>query len=105
MFCDENHSGNRCVKITDPHDQKWFLRSNGHCFIYFEKSHVVSSCKQNYKCNKCNGRRHISVCTFLSQRIAHRLCKIDNVKILKVLPRLLIEILLQTNFQLIEIIF
>ena len=42
---------------------------------------------------------------FLSQRIAHRLCKIDTPKILKVLPRLLIKILLQTNFQLIEIIF
>ena len=64
VFCDENHYANRCVKITDPHARIRFLSSNGHCFICFEKSHVVSSCKQNYKCNKCNGRHHISICTF-----------------------------------------
>ena len=43
---------------------------------------------------------------FLSQRIDHRLrSKMDSLKILKVLPRLLIKILVQTTFQLIEIIF
>ena len=64
MFCDENHSANRCVKITDPRARKRFLSSNGHCFNCFEKSHVASSCKQNYKCNKCNGRHHVLICTF-----------------------------------------
>ena len=64
MFCEENHSASRCVKITDPHARKRFLSSNGHCFICFEKSNVASSCKQNCKCNKCNGRHHISICTF-----------------------------------------
>ena len=67
MFCDENHYAKRCVKITDPHARTRFLSSNGHCFICFEKSHVASSCKQNYKCNKCNGRHHISICTFSKQ--------------------------------------
>ena len=64
MFCDENHSANRCVNITDPHARKRFLSSNKHCLICFEKSHVASSCKQNYKCNKCNGRHHVLICTF-----------------------------------------
>ena len=64
VFCDENHYANRCVKITDLHARIRFLSSNGHCFICFEKSHVASSCKQNYKCNKCNGRHLISICTF-----------------------------------------
>ena len=64
MFCDENHSANRCVKITDPHARKRFLSSKGHSFFCFEKSHEASSCKLNYKCNKCNGRHHISICTF-----------------------------------------
>ena len=64
MFCDENHSANKCVNITDPHARKRFLSSNKHCFICFEKSHAASSCKQNYKCNKCNGRHCVSICTF-----------------------------------------
>ena len=64
VLCDENHSANRCVKKADPHVRKRFLNSNGHCFIYFEKSHVSSSCKQKYICNKCNGRHHISICSF-----------------------------------------
>ena len=64
VFCDENHSPNRCVKITDPHARKRCLSNNGYCFICFEKSYVASSCKKNYKCNKSNGRHHISVCTF-----------------------------------------
>ena len=42
---------------------------------------------------------------FLSEWIAHRLRKMDSPKILKVLPQLLIKALLQTTFQLIEIIF
>ena len=64
VFCEENHFANRCVKITDQHALERFLSSNGHCFICFEKSDAASSCKQNYKCNKCNGRHHISICTF-----------------------------------------
>ena len=64
MFCDENHSANRCVKTTGPHARKRFLSSKGHSFFCFEKSHVASSCKLNYKCSKCNGHHHISICTF-----------------------------------------
>ena len=94
VFCDENHYANRCVKITDPHARKRFLSSNGHCFICFEKSHLASSRKQNYV---------MDVTTFqfvpiLNERIAHRLRKMDSLKILKVLSRLLIKILLQTTF-------
>ena len=64
VFCDENHSGSRCIKITDPLARKPFLSSNGHCFICFGNFHATSSCKQNCKCKKCNGRHHISICTF-----------------------------------------
>ena len=33
VFCDENHSVNRCARITDPHAQKRFLSSSGYFFI------------------------------------------------------------------------
>ena len=64
VFCDKNHSTSRCIKITDPRARKPFLSSNGHCFICFGNFHATSSCKQNCKCKKCNGRHHISICTF-----------------------------------------
>ena len=98
VFCYENHSANRCVKITDSHAQKRFLSSNGHCFICFEKSNVASSCKQIINVTNVMNVTTFGFVPFLSQRIAHRLRKMDNLKILKVLPRLLIKILLQATF-------
>ena len=40
VFCNENHSANRCVKITGSHSWKLFL-SSGHCFTWFGKSHIT----------------------------------------------------------------
>ena len=105
VFCDENHYPNRWVKITDPHAWKRFLTSNGHCFICFEKSHVASSCNKIINLTNVIDVTTFQFVPFLNQRIAHRLRKMDSLKILKVLPRLMIKILLQTTFQLIEIIF
>ena len=68
IFCDENYSANKCSKITDPHARKSFLAGNGRCFICFQNKHLASACKSNYKCHKCNGRHHISICTFSRQR-------------------------------------
>ena len=68
FFCDENHSANKSSKITDPHARKSFLAGNGRCFICFQNKHLASACKPNYKCHKCNGRHHISICTFSCQR-------------------------------------
>ena len=105
VFCDENHYPNRCVKITDPQARKRFLTSNGHCFICFAKSHVASSCNKIINLTNVMDITTFQFVPFLNQRIAHRLHKMDSLKILKVLPRLMIKILLQTTFQLIEIIF
>ena len=68
IFCNEKHSANRCLKITDTHARKRFLSSNGLCFVCFDKNHLVSACKANYSCNKCKGRHHISICTFSKPR-------------------------------------
>ena len=68
IFCNEKHSANRCLKITDTHARKRFLSSNGLFFVCFDKNHLVSACKANYSCNKCKGRYHISICTFSKPR-------------------------------------
>ena len=51
-------------KITEPASRKKILRQKGLCFIYFSEEHLVSSCKLHYVCRKCNGKHHISICTF-----------------------------------------
>ena len=68
IFCNEKHSANRCLKITDTHARKRFLSSNGLCFVCFDKNHLASACKANYSCNKCKGRHHISICKFSKPR-------------------------------------
>ena len=105
VFCDENHSPNRCVKITDPHARKRCLSNNGYCFICFEKSYVASSCKKIINVTKVMDVTTFRFVPFLSQKIALSLPKMSSLKILKVPPQLLIKILLKTIFQLIEIIF
>ena len=44
------------------------MAGNGRCFTCFQNKHLASACKSNYKCHKCNGRHHISICTFSRQR-------------------------------------
>ena len=51
IFCDENHSANKCSKITDPHARKSFLAGNGRCSICFQSKHLGSARKSNYKCH------------------------------------------------------
>ena len=105
VFCEENHSASRCVKITDPHARKRFLSSNGHCFICFEKSHVASSCKQNYKCNECNGRHHFSICTFSKLKNSPQTPQIGQSQNSQGAPATPNEDSTANNFQIIEIIF
>ena len=44
--------------------RKQILRQKGLCFICFNSEHLAKMCKSSYKCRKCNGKHHISICTF-----------------------------------------
>ena len=44
--------------------RKQVLRHKGLCFICFNSEHLAKMCKSSYKCWKCNGKHHISICTF-----------------------------------------
>ena len=46
----------KCLKITEPESQKKILRQKSFC--------LASSCELHYICRKCNGKHHISICTF-----------------------------------------
>ena len=43
---------------------KQVLPQKGLCFICFNSEHLAKMCKSSYKCRKCNGKHHISICTF-----------------------------------------
>ena len=62
-FCSENHSSNKCSNVTDISQRKQLLRKNERCFICLRKNHVAEDCKSNYKCNKCQLRHNIFICT------------------------------------------
>ena len=43
---------------------KQVLRPKGLFFICFNLDHLAKNCKSSYRCGKCNGKHHISICTF-----------------------------------------
>ena len=64
-FCElSNHVASKCLKVTNAASRKQTLRRKGLCFICFKSDHLASSCNSKYKCHKCNGKHHISICTF-----------------------------------------
>ena len=65
VFCNlSNHSPAQCLKVSDPLQRKNHLRSSGRCFICFSQEHLASQCVSKYLCRKCEGKHHISICTF-----------------------------------------
>ena len=64
-FCNlSNHPASKCLKVTNMDASKQVLRQKGLCFICFNSEHLAKMCKSSYKCRKCNGKHHISICTF-----------------------------------------
>ena len=64
-FCNlNNHSPSRCLKVSNSVSRKTILRKSGLCFICFSGTHLASQCTSSYRCNKCKGKHHISICTF-----------------------------------------
>ena len=64
-FCElSNHVASKCLKFTNAASRKQSLRRKGLCFICFKSDHLGNSCNSKYKCRKCNGKHHISICTF-----------------------------------------
>ena len=62
LFCkDNNHSSNRCTKVTDPKIRKQCLFKISFCCICLRQN-KAANCKSNCLCKKCNGRHNIAIC-------------------------------------------
>ena len=70
-FCNlNNHPPSRCLKVSNSVSRKTILRKSGLCFICFSGTHLASQCAFSYRCNKCKGKHHISICTFDGTKIS-----------------------------------
>ena len=61
-YCSGLHPPAKCQKISEPNARKNCLRKKGNCFICLKHGHTSISCPSNYKCFKCGGKHHISIC-------------------------------------------
>ena len=62
LFCEgNNHSSNRCTKVTDPKIRKRCIFQKSLCYICLSPKHKAANCKSNYLCKKCNGRHNIAI--------------------------------------------
>ena len=62
-YCRQSHSSNSCKTITDPIERKHILKRTGRCFVCLRKYHMSRNCQSSLRCNNCNGRHHVSICT------------------------------------------
>ena len=61
-YCRKNHSSSRCDIVTDVGARKSILRRKGRCFICIKTGHIARFCQTTYRCVKCKGRHHVSIC-------------------------------------------
>ena len=61
-YCRRNHASSRCDVITDINGRKAILRRKAKCFICLKSGHIARHCSSTWKCFKCRGRHHLSIC-------------------------------------------
>ena len=64
IFCQRNHKSILWDIITKPEVRKNILKAEKRCFKCLKQGHLVSDCRSNFKCFKCDGNHHIAICTF-----------------------------------------
>ena len=61
-YCRRNHSSSKCDVITDVNGRKAILRRKATYFVCLNPGHIARHCTSTWKCFKCRGRHHISIC-------------------------------------------
>ena len=59
-YCGKDHATSKCDIVTEISARK--SRKNRRCFLCLKPNHIIKFCRTNYKCVKCNGRHHVSIC-------------------------------------------
>ena len=62
-YCNnEDHSPVQCKRVVLVEERKRIIRAQGRCFTCLRPGHISSNCRSSYKCGKCSGRHHLSLC-------------------------------------------
>ena len=61
-FCLGNHPHEECKGITDIEERKLLVRKYGRCFKCLNRGHLARDCQSKFKCHKCKGNHHVSLC-------------------------------------------
>ena len=48
--------------MTDITARRAILRKKGKCFLCLRSGHIIKHCDSQYKCQKCGGHHHVSIC-------------------------------------------
>ena len=61
-YCSKQHASASCSIVTDITARRAILRRKGNCFLCLRSGHIIKQCESQYKCQKCGGHHHISIC-------------------------------------------
>ncbi|XP_074657117.1 uncharacterized protein LOC141910285 [Tubulanus polymorphus] len=68
VYCKKKHDSSNCRTVTAIPSRKDILKKGGYCFICIKRNHIASRCRSNMRCQKCNGRHHVTICEFDSKK-------------------------------------
>jgi hypothetical protein len=61
-YCSKQHTSASCPIVTDVAARRAILRRKGKCFLCLRSGHIIKHCDSPYKCQKCGGHHHVSIC-------------------------------------------
>ena len=61
-YCRGKHPSKDCTTVINVQARIDLLKKYGRCFVCLRKDHISRNCPSKYKCHKCNGKHHISIC-------------------------------------------
>uniref|UniRef100_A0A1X7SVI3 CCHC-type domain-containing protein n=1 Tax=Amphimedon queenslandica TaxID=400682 RepID=A0A1X7SVI3_AMPQE len=62
IYCRQGHLPEQCHTVTEVDSRRQMLKTMGRCFLCLRKGHITRNCPSGYKCMKCNGMHHVSLC-------------------------------------------
>ena len=62
VYCGQHHPCVQCTIVTNAQKRQEILKNSDRCFICIRKNHPSRNCRSRFRCSKCHGRNHSSIC-------------------------------------------
>ena len=63
IYCDDKHPPHQCRRVTDVTRRKQIVTEKRLCFNCLSSQHGVRNCPSRFRCRKCKGKHHSSICS------------------------------------------